>query len=207
MFMRKYILFLTVPLLVCSAVSSAMPKINGSVCRTNPSADWYHGSGVYELATESGGTFTKISVSQSSISTDYGAVTVGNVFYAFSANETPWFSNYIIEAFSMDTFDRIPMTTADIGKTSVASALVYDDSTGKTYGCFFKSSSGFQFGTIDLPELPDASYKPTVTPIADVEGRWSAMAMNGSGELFAVDATSGMLLRVDKTRQLELLPG
>lgn len=197
--MRKYILFLTVPLLVCSAVSSAMPKINGSVCRTNPSADWYHGSGVYELATESGGTFTKISVSQSSISTDYGAVTVGNVFYAFSANETPWFSNYIIEAFSMDTFDRIPMTTADIGKTSVASALVYDDSTGKTYGCFFKSSSGFQFGTIDLPELPDASYKPTVTPIADVEGRWSAMAMNGSGELFAVDATSGMLLRVDKT--------
>ena len=155
MFMRKYILFLTVPLLVCSAVSSAMPKINGSVCRTNPSADWYHGSGVYELATESGGTFTKISVSQSSISTDYGAVTVGNVFYAFSANETPWFSNYIIEAFSMDTFDRIPMTTADIGKTSVASALVYDDSTGKTYGCFFKSSSGFQFGTIDLPELPD----------------------------------------------------
>lgn len=123
---------------------------------------------------------------------------VDNTLYTFYANETPWFSNYIIEAFDFTTFERKPMTTADLGKNRTASALVRDEATGITYGCFFTSSSTFQFGTIDLPAAPDASYMPTVTSIADVSGRWSAMAIDARGEIYAIDATSGMLLKVDK---------
>lgn len=196
--MCKPTLLLAAALLLGSAVSHATPKLCGTVVRTNPSAQWYQGSGVYELAADASGTFNKISTAQSSMSSDLGAVVVDNTLYTFYANETPWFSNYIIEAFDFTTFERKPITTADLGKNRTASAMVRDEATGTTYGCFFTSSSTFSFGTIDLPSSPDATYMPTVTPIADASGRWSAMAINAAGEIYAIDATSGMLLKVDK---------
>jgi hypothetical protein len=88
-----------------------------------------------------------------------------------------------------------------VDATLVATAMTYDASTDKIYGCFSNSTqTGYEFGTLDL-----SSRTPQRTKIRSIASKYVAMADNDSGTLYAIDVQGSLYTVSESTGEATLV--
>ena len=150
--------------------------------------EYYHPYGVATFQDESPVTFKQVFENEELPQTGGGFFT--DKYYYMTAYSEDWWSGemsvitYVYEKASwQEVFEK------DQDVTALATALAYDAIDDVAYGCFYSDSgSGVDWGYIDPHSL-------SVTHIAPLEGGLVAVAVNSSGEAYAVTDAGGIDFR------------
>lgn len=158
----------------------------------NKSWDPYDGKyGVYSINTSDG--------SMDMLATDYmmsanaGGYFANGKFYAVN-NSKVWGSIYTrLYVYDIDTWDIDYDTEKYSGDMSmVATAMAYDSTSKKVYGCYYTSDgTGLVMAVADYESF-------TRTPLCDTDSKPVAMAADDRGIIYVID-TGGKLYTMDKT--------
>lgn len=115
---------------------------------------------------------------------DFGGVLKDGVYYAtrrVSYQQDTW---NIVEGYDLDTGEKV-YSQMPTSNTVLSSGFDVDPLTGNIYGiCYTENLQGFTISTIDY-----TSVGVQTTKVADLEGNWTAFAINSKGEFYGIKTT------------------
>lgn len=120
----------------------------------------------------------------------YGGVKAGDLYYAAQMQDLYGNTLYMVETWDTSTWTSVSQEYYP-SPEFMASAAVYDPTTGKIYGSYYTADrSRFMLATVDYENS-------SCTKIADLPSGWNAVAVDTDGTLYAVDR-QGRLIKADK---------
>lgn len=134
-----------------------------------------------------------------SMGTVYGTLIYDNKL--FTMNQFELFGTYFTEAIIFDlNTGNILVDEAQVNRNLSSTALAYEESTGKIYGCFINyNTNSNEFGVLNPNTL-------TRTTISTLPGYLYAMAFTPDGRLVGLNPRTGNLYNINKTNgQLTLI--
>ncbi len=191
-----------------NAKAASIPELRGSVVYADGWTVQYNEMGMYKLPTSDAMEFERLGTHP--VNATSGGTLVGDTYYA----------TYFVDIYG-SPFTYINLYDAENWSESrflyaepqhISTGMVYDRTTKTVYGCFRNDSgngTGYVFGTIDYGKITAAMSNFPARhrkAIATLDAPWSAIAVDGRGQLYAIDET-GKLLKVNKTNGSMTLVG
>lgn len=167
-----------------------LPELYGSVIYADGWTTYNNEIGIYRIGTSDDIPFTK--VSNHKVMADGGGTVIGDTYWACHFVD-PYYCD--VSSYDTSTWKETSFKYADypaeVEHCVISTAVVYDRTTGKTYGCFRNDNAdGYEFGTVDYTTLKRTTIKAIDLP-------WSAISVTRQGQLYAID-DNGILFTIDK---------
>ncbi len=167
-----------------------LPELYGSVIYADGWTTYNNEIGIYRIGTSDDIPFTKLS--NHKVMADGGGTVIGDTYWACHFVD-PYYCD--VSSYDTSTWKETSFKYADypaeVEHCVISTAVVYDRTTGKTYGCFRNDNAdGYEFGTVDYTTLKRTTIKAIELP-------WSAISVTRQGQLYAID-DNGILFTIDK---------
>lgn len=184
----------------CWRAPATTPAIYGSVVYANSwtVADRAKKTGMYRIPVSPGEGFEVVAAGSTAPRAANGGAMVGDTYYAFY-EESTFYTAYYITSFNTENWERLSRVSSSKG--CMAFDLAYDQTNGKTYGCFLKEyGQGYVLGTINLTTN-------SVSAIRQLSSPYVALAVDANGDLYGIMSesdqmtgavTASKLYRIDK---------
>lgn len=184
-----------------TGTAATLPDMYGSVVASDAWDPLMPKSGLYMLPSAGGNELRLVFTGPEASG---GGVAVDGIYYATSYASSLFGVSTTITGYDLGSGEGIMQAWGNDGST-VAVDLTHDPTTGNVYGIFFTPDlDGYCLATIEY-----ADFTVSVTPVANLQGEWGALAADPDGRLFAISkqctgedgsgCTGSTLVELDKT--------